>query len=198
MQTINFENSFSMYEDIIELDIAIDTSQLINVEYNWVKYNPRKQIDRWGCSITSLDGEDHGIPDLDSVLEYNRIYQTHLTEKDFNKRTKHSAPFNYFLDKFDVGRSHYLKLNSGGFFPWHRDPDLGSFRIIYTIDHCEPTNLVWVEDTKVLELNNNRWYYINTKKKHCVFSFNTAIFAVFNVVNTIRSMRELFLHMRIK
>ena len=40
-------------------------------QFEYVKYNPRKDIDRWGLSLTSLDGEMSGIPDLDSLLEYN-------------------------------------------------------------------------------------------------------------------------------
>ena len=38
----------------------------------WKPYNVRKPNNRWGLSITSLDGGLSGIPDLDSVYEYNK------------------------------------------------------------------------------------------------------------------------------
>ncbi len=170
----------ALYEDCIELSIPVDVIDLTTL--SWHPYNPRKNIERYGCSITSLDGNDIGIPDLDSVLEYNNENQTSYEEKDFNVPTHHSAPFRHFLKRFQVGRCHYLKLPPGGFFPWHRDVDTDSFRIIYTIEHCNPVDFVWLEDDKLIELQDQRWYYINTRKKHCVFSFQTAVFAVFNVL----------------
>jgi len=182
-------NNLSLYEDCIELSIPNDLIDLATL--NWVRYNPRKKIERYGCSITSLDGNDSGIPDLDSVLEYNRENATTYEEKDFCIATRHADPFRQFLNKFQVGRCHYLKLPPGGFFPWHRDVDPNTFRIIYTIDHCSPIDFVWLEDDKIIELQDHRWYYINTRKKHAVFSFQTAIFAVFNVLTTEHNLLEL-------
>ena len=170
----------ALYEDCIELSIPVDVIDLTTL--NWIPYNPRKNIERFGCSITSLDGKDTGIPDLDSVYEYNLENRTSYEEKDFCVATKHAKPFNNFLNRFQVGRCHFIKLPPGGFFPWHRDIDSNTFRIIYTIEHCNPVDLVWLEDDKIIELQDQRWYYINTRKKHCVFSFQTAIFAVFNVI----------------
>ena len=179
------------HEDLIELDIPIDHQELTKVNFNWVQYNPRKTIQRWGCSITSLDGNDSGIPDLDSLLEHNRISGSNHTENDFVVKTKHSLPFREFLNEFQVGRSHYIKLGAGGYFPWHRDSDGQTFRIIYTLENCHPYNLVWLEDDKVLPLQDNKWYYINTKKKHAVFSFSECIFAVFNVSFTPKNIKTL-------
>lgn len=192
-------SKFASYEDCIELQIPIDLEKLNKVDFNWQQYNPRKNIRRFGCSITSLDGKDLGIPDLDSLLEYNKQHATEYTEKDFQIPTIHAKPFTYFLSRFQVGRSHYIKLESGGFFPWHRDPDIDTFRIIYTIKNCDSNNLIWVENDRVLKLESNRWYFINTKKKHCLFSLeNTCIFTVFNVLDTPRNIGQLSYHMIIK
>lgn len=191
------QTTFEDFEDIIELDITLDQKIELN-SLHWVKYNPRKDIQRWGCSITSLNGQDKGIPDLDSLLEFNKLNLTNFTEKDFKLLTKHAEPFRSFLNSFDCGRSHYLKFGSGGFFPWHRDSDLECFRIIYTIENCDPHNLVWVEDKSVLELQDRKCYYINTKKKHCLFAFNTAILAVFNVLKTPKNFSKLLSSFRIK
>jgi len=192
-----FAFDFGSYEDLIELDIN-QPHQLDISSLRWINYNPRKTVNRFGCSITSLDGQDSGVPDLDSISEYNRINNTNYTELDFNKPTIHSSPFENFLNEFRCGRSHYLKLGSGGFFPWHRDNDLHTFRIIFTIDGCEPSDLVWIENDKVLELQNNKWYYVNTKKKHCLFSFAQSIMAVFNVQISPANIQKFFKHSVIK
>jgi len=189
--------SLSNYEDLIELKIELDES--IDLEtLNWVRYNPRKPINRWGCSITSLDGDDSGMPDLDSVREYNIVNKTNLNELSFKKRTLHSKPFSNFLDTFECGRSHYLKFGLGGFFPWHRDNDQETFRIIYTVKGCSNNDLIWLQDEKLLHLQDKKWYYVNTKKKHCVFSFTESIMAVFNVALTDSNIKNLFIKSPIK
>jgi hypothetical protein len=189
---------FVGYEDCIELQIPVDYDLLRQVNYNWHQYNPRKNIRRFGCSITSLDGNDSGIPDLDSIMEYNKLNGTSYSEKDFRIATAHAQPFIYFLTNFVVGRSHYIKLESGGFFPWHRDADIETFRIIYTIDNCNGNNLIWLEDDRILKLDNHKWYYINTKKKHCLFALDTCIFTVFNVLDVPKNIRQLSNHMIIR
>jgi len=193
-----FNLVYETLEDILELDLPVDHQSLATVNYNWVRYNPRKNINRYGCSITSLTGLDSGIPDLDSILEYNQIFNTDFKEKDFNIRTKHAAPFSKMLDKFHVGRSHYIKLDRGGYFPWHRDSDINFFRIIYTISKCDINSLIWIIDDEVIKLQNDKWYFINTKKAHCLFSFNESIFAVFNVVHDYHNHKQLFEHFKIK
>ena len=42
-------------------------------------YNLRNPNNRWGLSITSLDGGLSGIFDLDSLLQYNNIHGTSIT-----------------------------------------------------------------------------------------------------------------------
>ena len=55
--------------------------------FEYVKYNPRKDINRYGLSITSLDGGLSGRPDLDSLNEYNAESNTKYEETDFNVLT---------------------------------------------------------------------------------------------------------------
>lgn len=164
----------------------IDLGQL-----DWKRYNPRKSVARWGASLTSLDGQTGGIPDLDSLLEYNRENGTQYQEKDFSVRTKYFEPFSFLDEYFDLGRSHIIRLGSGGFFPYHRDADTKTFRLIYTIKSCYRENLVWIQHDKVLGLEDSKWYYINTKMAHSVFSFSGSEFAVFNVVINSKSEQSL-------
>ena len=129
------------YGDFIELDIGLDNPKQIvkwsEENFTYVKYNPRKNINRYGLSITSLDGGVSGRPDLDSF--YAEDPASMPTEMDINVPTpvydhpeikrlcEHWQPY--------VGRSHFLKIPPGGFFPPHRDfksTDLHSFRIIIT------------------------------------------------------------------
>jgi hypothetical protein len=191
-------HQFYILEDCIELNLPVDISLINLADLNWHHYNPRKQIKRYGCSITSLNGDDTGIPDLDSILEYNDKNKTNYTEKDFNVPTKHSKPFENFLKLMEVGRSHYLHLPPGGFFPWHRDSDHVTFRVLFTIQGCSQENLIWLEDDKLLSLQNHKWYYINTRKKHSLFAFADVYFAVFNVVYTHKNFSVLQNHFTVK
>lgn len=184
-------------EPFFELDlpvIQLDTSPL-----PWVQYNPRKNIARWGSSLTSLDGGTSGIPDLDSLYEYNKANGTSYREKDFNVRTEAYKKHFAFLDeKFDLGRSHLIRLGSGGFFPPHRDLDPNTFRLIYTVSGCEPNNFVLILNNQIIPLKNHTWYYFNTKMPHSVFSFFGSEFAVFNLVNNDRAKTSLLSSLRIK
>src|SRR4051794_29187150 len=76
----------------VELDFRI-SEEALKVELNkltdeWRPYNPRKEISRHGLSLTSLDGEMTGVPDLDSLLEYNRLNNTRFDEADFTQPTR--------------------------------------------------------------------------------------------------------------
>ena len=85
--------TLTQYGNFIELDVTTNAEQLVSWAdtFDWVKYNPRKDVNRWGLSITSLDGGLSGVPDLDSLYEYNKEHNTNYTEKDFNK------PINFFF-----------------------------------------------------------------------------------------------------
>ena len=177
---------FESYEDFFNIDLPMP--ELDFQALKWVQYNPRKNINRWGISLTSLDGLSSGIPDLDSICEYNHINNTNYSESDFNKPTPaYSRAFNFLSEHFDLGRSHIIKLGVGGFFPYHRDTDLNTFRIIYTFSGCQESNLIWTLNNQIVKLSNRKWYYINTKKVHSVFSFFGSEFAVFNVVANAKS-----------
>lgn len=168
-------------EDIIQLNLP---EVHLNAELlDWKRYNPRKEINRWGYSLTSLDGGIIGIPDLDSIYEYNKINGTNYSESDFKVLTPEGQKFSFLTEFFDLGRSHLIKLGAGGYFPYHRDLGPEVFRVVYCIQSCGPHNFVWIQDGRVLQLQDHNWYYINTKKVHATFAFNPCVFAVFNVIN---------------
>ena len=59
--------------DIVPLDFTVDIlkvkEQLKQFKNDWKQYNPRKDVPRWGLSVTDLDGVLGPGPDLDSLYE---------------------------------------------------------------------------------------------------------------------------------
>ena len=68
-------------DDWFEME-SFDEKQLMEemeiFKDDWKPYNLRKSHQRWGLSITSLDGGLSGIPDLDSLYEYNKKNGTNI------------------------------------------------------------------------------------------------------------------------
>lgn len=88
---MNSADLFSCFGDVIELNFPkwnIDRlSPLLKEHHGWKPYNPRRPNNRFGLSATSIDGQYSGVPDLDSLHEYNLLNNTNLGEKDFKIRT---------------------------------------------------------------------------------------------------------------
>ena len=125
------------YKLSIEVDHAKLFDELNTYQHALVKYNPRKNIERYGLPITSLDGNITGVPDLDSLGEYNKLNNTNYTELDFNTPTKiyHETSIKNIIKPFIswIGRSHAIYLMPGSFFPPHVDTDgfsIDTFRIL--------------------------------------------------------------------
>lgn len=185
-------DSLARYGDCYELDLHLDIKntlrKLEDYSNKWVPYNPRKKIPRYGLSITSLDGGLSGIPDLDSVREYNIKNNLNLDETDFNQKTELwplvesvFKPFENFL-----GRTHFIQMNRTGCFPPHRDQyskDLNSFRLFIPIVGCNPPTNYFILDEKILRFEHGKVYFLNTCKEHTVFTTGmSSMFAVANII----------------
>lgn len=155
----------------------------------WKIYNRRKNIAREGLSITSIDGALSGIPDLDSLYEYNRENNCGLTEIDIDKPT---AVYSYALPYFTnisqyICRTHVIKLNPGGSFPIHRDNksyDIDTFRLFVPLENCNTPNLYFILEDRILRFMRGNVYFIDTCLEHVVFNPSdkkTVIFMVINV-----------------
>ncbi len=189
-------NKNSLYRDLstlgsqFQIDLCMSDSEKFiewtEEKFEYVKYNPRKNFNRQGLSITSLDGGMTGIPDLDSVYEYNKENNTSLTERDFKVPTpvmewpslkKCLAPF-----EGHIFRTHILKLNTGGFFPPHRDhPDeydfyktnkvvYDTFRLIMPLANCIAPGMTFILEDKILPWEQGILYYVDTAKMHYLFN----------------------------
>ena len=179
--------------DVVPLGINVDIEktkkELEYFEDEWKQYNPRKPNARQGLSITSLDGELSGIPDLDSLLEYNVLNNVRIKEVDINVRTpvaERVKSIKPLLDIFDtLGRSHFIRLNRGGFFPPHRDSKLlnvSCFRVITLCHNCNRNQFNFIYEDRLLNLKPGKPYFINTRKVHSVFSYvDDSVQCVLNV-----------------
>ena len=191
------------FGDVIELrDLGLDVGRIrsaIDNHPEWKPYNPRKPIARYGLSVTSLDGNYGGVPDLDSLREYNSIHGTTYKEDSFTIRTPivEEAGIGDFLDMWgiDLGRSHFLRLDAGGFFPPHRDNGLTlpplTVRILVPINWSN-RNALWIQDGTILNLQPGSAYFVNTTKEHSLFSFqdNTSLL-VLNVESSQYTIRSI-------
>lgn len=155
---------------------------------DWKPYNPHKPgYQRWGLSLTSLDGGFSGVPDLYSLKEYNMDHLTGYREDDFTKPTAayHACPgLTKVLDEFNpLCRSHFLKLGRGGFFPPHRDNALVApecFRLFCSLNYTADS-FSFVLDGRQVYFEPGVFYILNTTLAHSLVSFND--FSYFIVLN---------------
>lgn len=181
------------YGDQLEITKSLDGSKFVKwteENFTYVRYNPRKSIERYGLSITSADGGMSGRPDLDSLLEYNKENNTNYAETDFVVPT---PVFDYpdlkkLIDpwKDNIYRSHVLKLAPGGFFPVHRDSNnlnVDTFRLIVPLENCQFPNTIFLLEDRILQWKPGTLYFLNTLKMHTLFnaSMSSSYWIVFNV-----------------
>jgi hypothetical protein len=186
------------FGNVIEFDFPLwdtgRTQSILDKHPGWVRYQPHKPNNRWGLSVTSLDGGFSGEPDLYSLRDWNAMNGTTYWEADFKARTnvvEFIPELNPFLDFFgsSLGRVHFLKLNAGGFFPPHRDNgaivDSPTFRILVPINNFGKNQMKWIQEEEVLNLELGRTYFINTTRPHSLFSFtDDCTMLVLNIIAT--------------
>jgi hypothetical protein len=201
------------YGDVVELafpNVDINAYKDLILDHpEWKQYNTYKQgYNRYGLSMTSLDGGYSGVPDLESLMEYYRETKEIYYDKDFKVRTplayeipEVSELFDFFGDS--LGRSHFLRLDKGGFFPPHRDHewDLPNdvFRIVIPFYNFHSQHMSWIFDGKVIQLREGVTYFMNTTKAHSLFSYvDGCTMLVLNVKAEHETMKKLIQKMRIR
>jgi len=185
-------NSLLSFGDLIPLKLKCDVKKLFDEteEFVYLKYNPRKNIERYGLSITSLDGSLNGI-DLDSIKEYNKENNTEYDELSFNKFTEVynvSSEIQKIVEPFKnhIGRSHILHLAEGGYFLPHRDLPVyveqqNSLRVLIPLKGCNPPDMYFMYEDKPLHFEHGRAYFLNTNKSHNLFAFKDSYMIVLNI-----------------
>lgn len=158
--------------------------------FEYVRYNPRFGENRYGLSITSLDGSVSGVPDLDSLTEYAKETGKQYREEDFTTFT----PVAEYEDlkiaiapiRDHIVRSHILKIEQGGFFPPHRDVSgfaFDNFRLIVPLKSMDSPDFNFIMEDKILSWKTGRFYFLDTAKMHYLFNLgkNPSYMIVFNV-----------------
>ena len=180
------------YGDLIELETRCNTDKLLKEikDFEWKQYNPRKEINRYGLSITSSDGTRNGI-DLDSLYEYNRENNTKFDEDSFKTFTDvyyKSEEVQKLVEPFKpwLWRTHFLNFKRGGYFPPHRDmrtsDEQKSMRLLVPISLCNPADMYFMYEDKSLYFKYGSVYFLNTNKKHSIFSYSDeAIMLIMNI-----------------
>tara|TARA_B100000927_G_scaffold228980_1_gene188793 strand:+ start:555 stop:1217 length:663 start_codon:yes stop_codon:yes gene_type:complete len=203
-------NSLGLYGKQCKTNYYIDPEKFLDWVYDnfkFVQYNPRKKVDREGLSITSLDGGLGGIPDLDSLREYNQQHGTNYDEKDFKTRTPVAEypELKHILDIFgdSLFRCHILKINPGGFFPPHRDhntPFIDSFRLIMPLQYVNPPFFNFVIDEDITHWDTGFLYFADTTKAHYLFNCGDlpSYWIVFNVETSIENVQKVLGNLSVK
>lgn len=173
--------------DVVRLKSQVDRGlfekQVETFSTHWIQYNPRKSgHGRMGLSLTSLDGQMGGAPDLDSLYEFNKINGTQYRENHFRTPTE---AFNALTSLHSVlyalpglGRTHLLRFDRGGFFPPHRDAfslNERSFRVLVPLSQTGRSQYAFLLNGLKIEFEPWRAYYVNTLKEHSVFAFDSGV-----------------------
>jgi len=195
-------NILTTYGDIWKLKIREDPNivleKLKQFDNDWYPYNSRKDVSRWGLSITNLDGVFGPGPDLDSLYELKHGQDQTHHENEFNVPTAAYDIVSNFCDPFKewLSRTHILKLSAGGFFPDHidnRGPAIDSFRLLVPLQTANASEGgYFIFDNQIINWDYGNVYFVNTCKRHTAFNTNEEfdhIVLVMNIRLTWESVR---------
>ena len=151
---------------------------------DWKRYNPKKPNNRWGLSVTSIDGGLSGIPDLTSLRDYEIETGQAIKNEDLDVPTPvwtESAELKKLLEPWKkwITRCHFLRMDRGSFFPDHFDVNKHDFsyeeiRLVGFVNSNE-YHFKWIYDDKLIKGNSGTLWYFNGNKRHSVFSMKDGI-----------------------
>lgn len=187
----------SIYQTSFKLPKPHDFVKWTEDNFNYLQYNPRKNINRYGLSITSLDGGLSGIPDLDSLPEYNQENGTMYIETDFNVPTPvYDYPdLKKILDpiKKYICRTHVLKIGPGGFFPPHRDfrgCNYRSYRLIIPLKNVNPPEHTFIINNTIQYWEPGSVYFVDTALMHYLFNASS-VYTYMIVINVVLNQESI-------
>lgn len=211
-------NSLTNLGDFVKTNLTFSedtvTGKLKQFENKWVLYNqyPNSPINnRWGLPITSHDGSVdsvdhlakwHSLRKISKSQSDNKTYQDiYADESLFTKPTEvyYAIPeIGNIVDLFspDIGRVHFLKINSGGYFPPHRDFPGHSpewIRLLAVFGNCESHQYAHILDGNLRYPLPGKFYFINFQLEHCIFSFTDSVYAVMLTVRLNQRTHDLIL-----
>jgi len=197
-EDIKCELQLQALSDFEPLKFSVDyykfKDEMAEFEDKWVNYLPREGItnDREGLLLVGLEGDK--CTDSLSLPEARlRAGNPRLNETDFTHPTelyKKLTSLHEILDYWNpIGRSMLVKTNAGGWFPPHKDHPLinrTTFRVVAFIGpFVDHEAYEWEMNGKRWPIQNNRAYYVDTRKTHRTHSWqNDSIHLIMNIPKT--------------
>lgn len=176
--------------DWIELSPGFKKDKLLEelkpFENDWKRYNynEKKLNNRWGLSVTSIDGGLHGVPDLTSLRDWELQTGKVVHNHDLNVPTPVWGECPTLIKLLEpwkpwLGRCHFLRMDRGSYFPEHFDINKEDYsydevRFVGFVK-CNDYDFKWIYDDKVIKGNSGSLWYFNGNKRHSVFSFSDGI-----------------------
>ena len=118
---------------------------------------------------------------MDSLYELSKETGREYDEDSFTTLTgvyHKSKQIQKLVDPFKpwLCRTHLLNFKKGGYFPPHIDnrgfQGKQFIRLLVPIRKCNPSFLDFMYEDKLLNFNRGYTYFLNTNKKHAIFSFS--------------------------
>jgi len=166
--------------DFVKLHTNISTkkiqSSIQQFDSEWVQYNPNKpNIPRYSLAVTSLDGKFNESKGSLRKSEYSELDFRNPTPlyNSSQELKRILTPWKNFL-----GRTQFIKIPPGGYFPPHVDEGWGkcpeAFRLVIPIKNVNPPSFYWMygdsKDHNVLNWIEGEMYFLNTLKTHSLFN----------------------------
>ena len=160
------------------LDFSIDQKEYQKnvksfIDNDWFRpFQPREGIinNRESVLLYGLEGDEPtaltGLSHIHAKLGYKP------REYEFSFQTKAAKNFSCMksvFDYYDMGRSFFIRLNAGGFYPWHRDHmylKRDTIRLIAFLGEANLDGLAWEVNGQRVDALPNHVYYVDTRKSH--------------------------------
>jgi len=196
--------------DFEPLDFLVNTAQLEQelavFSNDWVDYLPRtdRPNNRKGLSLTTLDIEGWDHRSLPSLPEAAQALGRPVGDSAFTKPTPlydACASLHPLFQEFaPVGRSFFVKCDTGGYFVPHRDSPgfpRREFRLACFVKNVAPLQYDWWMDDKKINIEQGRVYYVNTKKTHRTISWtDDSIHLIMNIPFTVANVNKVIAHLQ--
>ena len=196
--------------DFEPLDIRIDTNmlnhELKQFDNDWTQYLPRtdRPNNRYGLTLTTYPGYTHR--ESPSLAEISVKQNRRVSELECNSRTEvydKCRSLHGFLNEFSpLGRSFFVRCDTGGHFVPHRDhPSMPRdvFRLIVFTKNCGTYDYDWLMDDKKMSIDEGTVYYVNTRRMHRTVSWvNGSTHLILNIPFTSSNVAKVISHLRHK
>ena len=177
IEDISCELQLQVIGDCVPLTFRINQNEYqknvkIFKENDWFRpFQPKRGItnDRESVLLYGLEGDQPttvtGLSHIEAKLGYMP------SEIEFKYPTNAYKEFSCIhpvFEYFDMGRSFFIRLNAGGFYPWHRDHfylQRKTFRLIAFLGNNND-HLHWTINDAPFNALPNTVYYIDTRKAH--------------------------------